>query len=110
MATPTFMRQEGQMDFPVEMRNIHPHAIKNIADTDTGEMIYHLGKVTIHPAKMFVAIHWMILPNQLRGLSPLETMRNTIGMGLAMDRFLAQFYGEGATPSSVLETDQAINP
>jgi HK97 family phage portal protein len=37
-------------------------------------------------------------------------MRNTIGMGLAMDRFLAQFYGEGATPSSVLETDQAITP
>lgn len=35
-------------------------------------------------------------------------MRNTIGMGLAMDRFLAQFYGEGATPSSVLETDQTL--
>jgi hypothetical protein len=35
-------------------------------------------------------------------------MRNTVGMGLAMDRFLAQFYGEGATPSSVLETDGSL--
>jgi hypothetical protein len=35
-------------------------------------------------------------------------MRNTVGMGLAMDRFLAQFYGEGATPSSVLETDSSL--
>jgi HK97 family phage portal protein len=46
----------------------------------------------------------------VRGVSPIETMRNTIGMGLAMDRFLSQFYGEGATPSSVLETDGALTP
>jgi HK97 family phage portal protein len=30
-------------------------------------------------------------------------------MSIAMDRFLAQFYGEGATPSSVLETDQTMS-
>jgi HK97 family phage portal protein len=46
----------------------------------------------------------------MKGISPLESLRNTVGMGLAMDRFLAQFYGEGATPSSVLETDQSITP
>jgi HK97 family phage portal protein len=90
------------------MRNIHPNAIKKItyADTDT---IYDLGKVQYN-SKDIRAIHWLILPNQVRGVSPIETMRNTIGMGLAMDRFLAQFYGEGATPSSVLETDGALTP
>jgi HK97 family phage portal protein len=31
-------------------------------------------------------------------------------MGIAMDRFLSQFYGEGGTPSSVLETDQKLTP
>jgi HK97 family phage portal protein len=29
-------------------------------------------------------------------------------MGIAMDRFLSAFYGDGATPSSVLETDTTI--
>ena len=98
---------KGSDGLPVEMRNIHPHAVKGIAITDTGEMIYDLGKVQ-YSSKDVRAIHWAILPNQLRGISPLETMRNTVGMGLAMDRFLAQFYGEGATPSSVLETDGAL--
>jgi HK97 family phage portal protein len=35
-------------------------------------------------------------------------MRNTVGMQVAMDRFLAQFFGDGATPSSVLETDKPL--
>jgi len=48
------------------------------------------------------------MPNQYRAISPLEALRNTIGTSIAMDRFLAQFYGEGATPSSVLETDATI--
>jgi HK97 family phage portal protein len=99
----------GADGLPVEMRNIHPHSVKGIVTTDTGEMIYDLGKVQ-YSSKDVRAIYWAILPNQLRGISPLETMRNTVGMGLAMDRFLAQFYGEGATPSSVLETDQSITP
>ena len=95
----------GSNGLPVEMRNIHPNAIKNITDTDTSETFYQIGKEQFS-SNDIIAIHWMMLPNYKKGLSPLETMRNTIGMGLAMDRFLAQFYGEGATPSSVLETDQ----
>ena len=99
----------GSNGLPVEMRNIHPNAIKNITDTDTSETFYQIGKEQFS-SNDIIAIHWMMLPNYKKGLSPLETMRNTIGMGLAMDRFLAQFYGEGATPSSVLETDQSITP
>jgi HK97 family phage portal protein len=99
----------GSNGFPVEMRNIHPKSIRNIVYSDMGETFYEIGKEQFS-SNDIIAIHWMILPNQKMGLSPIETMRNTIGMGLAMDRFLAQFYGEGATPSSVLETDQAITP
>jgi HK97 family phage portal protein len=100
---------QGNNGLPLEMRNIHPKAINRIAVSDTGEMIYEMGKQE-YSSKDIRAIHWLILPNQLRGVSPIDTMRNTVGMGLAMDRFLAQFYGEGATPSSVLETDGALTP
>jgi HK97 family phage portal protein len=100
---------QGNNGLPLEMRNIHPKAINKIAISDTGEMIYEMGKQE-YSSKDIRAIHWLILPNQLRGVSPIDTMRNTVGMGLAMDRFLAQFYGEGATPSSVLETDGALTP
>ena len=100
---------KGSDGLPVEMRNIHPKKIKGIVETDTGEMIYQIGKMEYSSTDIY-AIHWMLLPDQRRGISPLETLRNTIGTGLAMDRFLAQFYGEGATPSSVLETDQTLTP
>lgn len=99
----------GSAGIPVEMRIIHPKKVKNVVITDTGEMIYEIGKEK-YDGKDIYGVHWMLLPDQRQGISPLETLRNTIGTGLAMDRFLAQFYGEGATPSSVLETDQALTP
>jgi HK97 family phage portal protein len=98
---------KGADGLPVEMRNLHPHQVKDLVETDTGELVYDIGKVK-YSSKDVRRICWLILPNQKRGISPIETMRNTIGTGLAMDRFLAQFYGEGATPSSVLETDGAL--
>ena len=47
-------------------------------------------------------------PGALVGLSPIQEQKTTIGLALAMERHLAQFYGEGATPSSVLETDAEV--
>jgi phage portal protein BeeE len=98
---------KGNNGLPVEMRNLHPHEIKNVVYNDLGEVIYEVGRNQF-TSKDIRAIHWLILPNQKRGISPLEAMRNTIGMGIAMDRFLSQFYGEGATPQSVLETEHSI--
>ena len=98
-------RRPGEL--PPEMRNIHPNQVKGIVKTDTGALSYEIGKQEYSTSEIR-AIHWMIFPGAKQGLSPLEMQRNTIGMGIAMDRFLAQFYGEGATPSSVLETEQTI--
>ena len=97
-------RKAGEL--PVEMRIIHPKVVKVITDTD-GVNVYEIGRDTYNSDEI-KAIHWLLLPNSNRPLSPLESLRNTIGLTIAMDRFLAQFYGEGATPSSILETDQTL--
>lgn len=91
---------------PIEMRVLHPNKVACVYD-DQGQVIYkwHDNHFTSKEVK---AISWMTIPGTMKSLSPLESMRNTLGMGLAMDRFLSQFYGEGATPSSVLETDSAL--
>jgi len=94
---------------PPEMINIHPNQVKGATDVEDGTLIYEIGKQKFSP-EVIRAIHWIIFPGKIRGLSPLEVQRNTIGMGIAMDRFLSQFYGEGGTPSSVLETDQKLTP
>jgi HK97 family phage portal protein len=93
---------------PSEMRNIHPKDIKGMVYSDDGSVVYTLGKTQTLTDKEIRPIRWLLLPNQQVGISPLEAMKNTIGMSIAMDRFLSQFYGEGGTPSSVLETDTTI--
>lgn len=94
-------------ELPDEMRVIHPNLIKKQYMSDDGSAFYVIGDRE-HSSNELKAIHWILMPNQMRAISPLEALRNTIGTSIAMDRFLAQFYGEGATPSSVLETDATI--
>ncbi len=43
------------------------------------------------------------LPGQVRGVSPVTALRETIGVGLAARQFGANFYGTGATLSGVIE-------
>jgi HK97 family phage portal protein len=96
----------GSNGLPVEMRNLEPKSVALTIDND--EIIYTYNKTRM-TKEHIRQVSWLDLPDRLRPISPLEAQRNTIGMSIAMDRFLAQFYGEGATPSSVLETDQAMS-
>lgn len=90
---------------PVELLNFSPRQVS--VSMEDGEVIYKIHKQSFNRMDI-VPVYWMMLPNHLRPLSPIDAQRNIIGMNLAMDRFLAQFYGEGATPSSVFETDQPM--
>ena len=99
-------RRAGEL--PAEMKVIHPNLIKDVY-SDSGELYHQIGKEQYESADIR-GIHWLKLAGMKRGVSPLETQRNTVGMGLALDRFLSQFYGEGATPSSVLESEKPITP
>jgi HK97 family phage portal protein len=98
----------GSNGMPVELVNFHPNLVRDLIKTDTG-FDYAIGK-EMYNRDVIRGVHWIMLPNRVRGVSPIEVLRNTIGVGLAMDKFLAQFYGDGATPSSVLETDGTLTP
>lgn len=108
---------------------LHGNAYIHIDRDRSGNM---LGLVPLHPYQMQVMptgnqvnrrylhlgneldyenvihIRWFTPPQSLVGVSPLIQARNLVGLSLAMDRHLSQFYAEGATPSSVLETDQKL--
>jgi HK97 family phage portal protein len=43
------------------------------------------------------------VPGELIGLSPIEACRETIGVGLALEAFAGTFFGNGASPSGVIE-------
>lgn len=100
----------------VELRNIHPDRVSIQIDTNEnsityGERIYTInGSSEQFTSDVLKQVDWLRFPNQVRGLSPIDSLRQAIGTNIAIDRFLAQFYGDGATPSSVLETDNNLSP
>ena len=83
---------------------VHPLNINVTSDEASDERRYTMAGQPV-PSDNIMHIRWWTPPQALEGLSPIEEQKTTIGLSLAMERHLAQFYAEGATPSSVLETD-----
>jgi len=96
---------------PIQLTPVHPEKVK--VEMQEGQKVYMLQsskggydrKITHHNMLHFI---WYCYPGQLIGVSPLRTNSNTYGLALAMERHIAQFYGQGGTPSSVLETDRDL--
>lgn len=68
------------------------------------EVVYRLGGQTFDMPNDLMHIKGMTLPGQLRGLSPIAYARETIGLGLAAQRFGRNFFENGALPGAVIET------
>ena len=134
LKTPRFLKtpnlNQSRFDFIHQLVTslaLHGNAFVLI-DRDTAER--PIGMAIVHPEKVNVKIQgnqklfefndrmytknnilhftWFTHPGSYEGVSPLKTQKNTIGVALAMERHIGQFYGQGATPSSILETDQAM--
>jgi HK97 family phage portal protein len=96
---------------PIQLTPIHPEKVK--VEMDNGKKCFLLmtkkgqydRKITTYNMLHLV---WYQYPGQLTGISPLRANGNTYGLALAMERHLSQFYGQGGTPSSVLETDRDL--
>ena len=69
-------------------------------ETLNGREYRHLGSAL--DANNVLHQRWYTPPQSLTGISPINQSRNLLGLALAMERHLAQFYGEGATPSGIL--------
>jgi len=92
---------------PVELRCLDPQGVSVSRDTMTKQMIFSVGGATFDSSNL-LHLSWLTMPGAILGVSPLQVNKNVIGLQLAMQRYLAQFYGEGGIPSSVLETDNNL--
>jgi len=92
---------------PIGLVPLHPYQMQVLPTGDqVGRRYLHLGNEIDQDS--ILHLRWMTPPQSLVGVSPLIQSRNLVGISLAMDRHLAQFYGEGGTPSGVLATDQKL--
>lgn len=92
---------------PIALTPINPANVDVTADGRFGERVYTVSGDFV-PAEFIKHIRWWTPPQALKGISPIQEQKTTIGLALAMERHLSQFYADGGTPSSVLETDTNV--
>lgn len=91
----------------VGLTNLHPYQTSILpAKNSTGREFIHMGKVLPREDVLFTP--WFASPQALTSISPLASQRSMMGLSLALDRYLAQWYAEGGTPSGILETDRPL--
>lgn len=73
-----------------------------------GRIFYHAEGETFTPEDV-LHIPGMMFPGTLRGVSPIAYARETIGLGLAAQEFGARFFGNGAIPGAIVETDGPVS-
>lgn len=57
-----------------------------------------------------IHIPWLLPPGKLRGLNPINAAREGLGIGLASDKFVGRYFGEGAVLSGVIEFPAGVEP
>lgn len=97
-----FIDREGGVGGPATLLPLHPTSVQ--VTIQNRRRFYTVAGAPVEADNM-LHIRWWTPPQSAVGLSPIEMQKTTIGLALAMERHLGQFYAEGATPSSVLEVD-----
>lgn len=103
-----YVTKFDRMEFPAQLEPLHPDMVVVMYDYDTGQRLYSVNGERI-PNHRIMHIRRFSLPAALVGLSPIQQARQSIGLGLAADRYGARYFGDSASPSSVLETDQDLS-
>lgn len=96
--------------YATQLTPVHPEDVTDVdRDPSTNIIRYHLRGGGIVPKFDMMHVPGFILPGELRGMSVLEAGRQGIGLALAAEEFGARWFGDGATPSSILQSDQPYN-
>ncbi len=80
-----------------------------VARNRAGQVEYRVQSKLMDPLEI-MHIKGMSLPGQITGLSPIGYARESIGLGLATQRFGAGFFENGALPGAVLEAPGKFSP
>lgn len=102
-----YVAARDRMEFATQLLPIHPDWWTVRPDPDTGAPVYSINGTPV-PTADVVHIKRFSMPGCLNGLSPIGMAKQSIGLGLAAERYGARWFGESANPSSVLETEQDL--
>jgi HK97 family phage portal protein len=98
--------RSGAGMLPAQVDLVHPDRM-GVTVNGEGRITYRLLGDELDPADVW-HVRAYVFAGVPVGLSPVEYARETIGLGLAAERYGARFFGDSAVPSGVLTSDQRI--
>lgn len=101
----------GSDGWPSQVEVLHPDRITLARPLTFGPTTFYLDNRPIERWPLGPLWHLPAynVPGYPVGLSPIRYAAETIGVGLAAQKFGAQWFGDGAHPTGTLSSDQEIN-
>jgi HK97 family phage portal protein len=95
--------------FPTQIFPLHPDEVS--VRRVNGAIIYKVRGVGDLTSDQVLHVKGMARPGlyELTGLSPIEYARQGIGLALGAEEYGARYFGESATPPSILTTDASLD-
>jgi len=92
----------------VDLIPINPTQVR--VDRRDGRKIFIVNETMVMDTTQILHVTEMMLPGQLRGVSRIKQAREALGLGLALEEYAAQFFGNGAFAGGVLEFPEKLSP
>jgi HK97 family phage portal protein len=96
--------RSGSTLLPAQVDLAHPDRL-GVTVLPDGRVSYRLNGEELDPADVW-HVRAYAFPGTVLGLSPVEYARQTIGLGLAAEKFGAQFFGDGSVPAGVIYAER----
>ena len=106
-----YIHQLGPDGWPTQIESLHPDRITWRRDLNFGPVESYLDNKVIErwPLGPLWHLPVYVTPGSPIGMSPIQFAANTIGLGLAAQRFGAGWFNGGGLPVGTLESDQVID-
>jgi HK97 family phage portal protein len=97
--------------WPTRLNVLHPDRVSLRRELNFGEVVWLVDNKPVDkwPAGPLWHLQAYSSPGSPVGLSPIRYAAETIGLGLATRKFGAQWFGDGAHPTAVLESEYPID-
>jgi HK97 family phage portal protein len=92
----------------VELTPLNPKQVR--VEKENGRKVYIVAENRRVAADDMLHVTEMLMPGQLRGVSRIEQAKESLGLGLALEEYAAQFFGNGAYAGGVLEFPDKLSP
>ena len=96
------IERDSVTGWPVQVMPVHPDHARVQRNQTTGALQYTFFSKIV-PLDDVIHIRANSVPNQIKGLSPIEILRQSFGMAKSAEAYAAKFYSQSAMPGGILQ-------